>query len=182
MQRVVMRRLHSTAAGLFWTGRNRCANRRPLLGTTLLGHRSMLVARVITATGADLKFLVAARLDLYLHRAITADALRRAGLVLDRVLVADIVRDLRGDRLDLAQVPGKERDTAGVLRHCAKRSARPLGMLLAEQPDGVNRGTILLFKAAQSLLQRLAAGVVFAVGHHQEHLLFQRAAFFQVIA
>src|ERR1039458_111892 len=113
----------------------------------------MLLASVIPATGADLKLLVAARLGVYLHRAIATCALRRAGLVLDGVLITDIVGDLRGDGLDLAGVLGKERAPAGVLRHFAERSARPLGMLILEQSNGINRWTVLLFQKAQSSLQ-----------------------------
>ena len=60
----------------------------------------MLLASVITAPGADLKPLVALGVRLYLHRAIATCALWRAGLVLDGVLIADIVGDLRGDGLD----------------------------------------------------------------------------------
>src|SRR5271165_4218164 len=86
-----------------------------------------------------------------------------------------------GDGFDLAPALREERDSAGFLRHLAQGSARPLGVFLAQQSDGVDRRTILFLQAPDCLLERLAAGVVFAVGHYQQDFLFQQSRLFQVV-
>src|SRR5579863_10091217 len=156
-----------------------CANKSPtltraglhqtitsLLASRRLGRGTLLLARVVSTARPHLQVLVPGSLGLHLHRTIAASALRRRRLVLDGVLVANVVRNLRGDSFHLAQVLGEERNSTGVFGHLAQGAASSLAALVAQQADGVDGRAILLFQTTQCLLQRLAAGIVFAVGHH----------------
>src|SRR5712692_10351027 len=111
------------------------------------------------------------------HGAERSVAPRIARVVGQGVLIADIVRDLRADVFDILKVFGEKRQPAGSLGKLLKFFARALRIFLAflaEQSHGINHRVGLL-RFFQGLLERLAAGVVFAVGDHQENFLVPRA-------
>src|SRR5581483_9993542 len=108
---------------------------------------------------------------------ISGDGFGGAGFVADDVLVADVVRDLLGNRVHLAEILGEERNAAGLLGHGGQSATCALGPLLAQDADGVDGGAIFLLQPANGLFQRLAAGVDVTISDHQQHLLIQPRIF-----
>jgi len=90
-----------------------------------------------------------------------------------RVLVADVVSNLLADRMDVFDVFREVGYPTGGLRDGDESLAGVLGRLLgflAEQADGVN-DRVGLLNFLHSLLERVTAGVVFAVGDDEEDFL-----------
>src|SRR5437879_4276779 len=135
-------------------------------------------ARVVTGAGAYLKLAVAALrgdADLYSTIATVAGGVR--GVIGYGVLIADIAGNLRANGLCVGDVLGEEGEAAGGGGQFSKRAARlfhvaavVLDVVIAEDSDGINQGVRAL-RFLHRVGQRAAAGVVHAVGHHQQHFL-----------
>src|SRR5262252_7080054 len=106
-----------------------------------------------------------------------------ARLVADGVLIADVVGDRAADFVHLVQGLGKKRDSAGAIGQDLQRLLGAFGMLLITQDaNGVYRRAAFLLQLLHGLLQRVAAGVVFAVGHDEDDLFLQAGILFQVFS
>src|ERR1700723_130341 len=133
--------------------------------------RSMLLARIVTSPGSDHEFAVSLRMRFYPDGAVAARALRGRGLISNRVLVADVVRHGAADLVHFVKGAGKERNSPGPLGNCFEGSPRTAGFLFSKQADCVHRGSVLFLQASNRLFQRLSAGVVLSVSHHEQHFL-----------
>src|SRR2546428_718407 len=139
-------------------------------------------ARVVTGAGAYLKLAVAAlRSDADLYGTIATVAGRVRGVIGYGVLIADIAGILRANGLGVRDVLGKEGEAAGGGGQFGKRAARlfhvdavVFDVVIAEDSDGIDQGVRAL-RFLHRVGQRAAAGVVHAVGHHQQHFLILRA-------
>src|SRR5437867_4062499 len=99
------------------------------------------------------------------YGAVAAVGTRVGRFVRNAVLVADVARNFLADLVDFFQVLWEESNAAGLQR---ERLQRALGGALlvfgAENANSVDGGTVLALDGAHSLLQRLAALIVIAVG------------------
>src|ERR1700739_2004789 len=78
---------------------------------------SLLLAWVVSATGAYHQFAMMRSLSFNLYGAISACALRRCRLVSDGVLVADVMCDFAGNRVNFLEILREEGHAAGVFGH-----------------------------------------------------------------
>src|SRR5438445_6071025 len=135
-------------------------------------------ARVVTGAGAYLKLAVAAlRSDADLYGTIATVAGRVGGVIGYGVLIADIAGNLRANGLCVGDVLGEEGEAAGGGGQFRKRAPRlfhvaavVLDVVVAEDSDGINQGVRAL-RFLHRVGQRAVAGVVHAVGHHQQDFL-----------
>src|SRR4051812_12901131 len=134
---------------------------------------------IVTATRADLHASESLGLCLHTDGAIPALRLRLEGLVTNGVLVANVVCYVLRDLVDFMQIAREERDTAGALGKSSQSTlvAFLLGLVVAEDTDGVDNGTVLILHMSNRLLQRHAAGVIFAVGDYQQNFLVELRTF-----
>src|SRR5579872_4212615 len=87
----------------------------------------VLLARIISAAGADHELAVSLGAGFDADGAIAAGALRGRGLISDGVLVADVVGHGAADLVHFVEGSGKERDASGSLGNgfkCAAGTAR----------------------------------------------------------
>src|SRR5258708_29432503 len=133
-----------------------------------------LHSRIVSALGANLKLLVLFRLGLYADLAEAAAGSRIRGLVSDCVLIADVVGYLPADFVHFVQGLGKKREASGALSDDLQRPLGPLGVFLIPQDsDRVHRWAVLLLQLLHRILKALSAGVIFSVGHYDQHCSLQ---------
>src|SRR5579864_5287489 len=123
----------------------------------------MLLARIITAAGADHEFAESLGVGFDADGAVPASTLRGRRLISDSVLVADVVRHGAADLVHFIQSAREESDSSGSLRNCLQRPAGPARFLLAQQADRIHRGTALFLQPANRLFEGFPAGIVFSV-------------------
>ena len=87
--------------------------------------------------------LVTWRVSIDADRAIATHVFGCRGSIHEDVLVADIVRDLLGNGVDLTHVFREEGDTTGLFRYGGQRSFCAALFFLAENADSVDRGSIV---------------------------------------
>src|SRR5207237_10382450 len=113
----------------------------------------------------------------YLHGAEAAFRLWPAGLVADGVLIADVMSDRAADVIHFREVFWEIGDAAGLQRQALQGAAGALGVaIIAEQTDGINGWAGIALHATDSFFERIAAGIVFAVGDDEQNLLFELCA------
>ena len=135
---------------------------------------------VVSAAGAHRETFIAMRCGLH-HNLMVALQFggERAGirgrgrLVSDHVLIADVVRNLLRDGVHLAEVRGEKCRPARLLGENAQGPARLLLLLMPQQSNAVDGRAAVNGDVPHRLLQRVVAGRVFAIGHHQDDLLLQ---------
>src|SRR3954471_7776283 len=141
-----------------------------------------LLFGVVAAARADLQLAVSACTGFDFHGAIAALALRTRWLVSDDVLIADVMRDAAADLIHFARVFREVVDAAGLECELRERALRTLGfVVVAKDADGVHDGAVLILQGADGTLERLAARIIFAVGHDDEDFLILRAVLDEVI-
>ena len=117
------------------------------------------------------------RNQLHLHGAKSSVFRRVGGIVAEGVLVANVAGDLLADRPHLVEGFGEISHAAGdfgKFRQFFLRLAHHflvvLAVVVAEYADGVNRG-VRIARRLSSFPKGFAAGVVVAVGDHEQHAL-----------
>src|ERR1700722_3523667 len=133
-----------------------------------------LRTRVVAALGADGHLSVAFGLGLDVHRAKAPRTPWIRRLVADGVLAADIAGHGAADLIHFIKRPREKGDATGALRHLFQSTSGAFRMLfLAQNPDGVDRRSVLTLQLFHGLLQSFEARVVFSVGHNKQHFLLQ---------
>src|SRR5713101_846130 len=136
--------------------------------------------RVIAGTRPHLQFAVpAGPVQFHFYRAERAILEGVGGIVGQDVLVANVVGDLVADGFDFLHRPGEVGQSSGGRGQRLQALFRAVGgalALLAQQADGVDHRAGLL-RLLHGHFQRLAAGIVLAVGDHQQDLLVARTLF-----
>src|SRR4029077_2481992 len=140
--------------------------------------RSLLLAGIVAAAGSYCEFAVPGSAGLDPDSAISACGFGRGGLVADGVLVANVTGYRAADLVNFIQGAGKECDASSALRNGLQGALGASRPFVTQQTDGVDRGAIFFLQLAHCLLQRFAAGIVFAVGHHEQDFLLQLAMLF----
>ena len=105
------------------------------------------------------------------------------GRVGNRVLVANVVRDLHGEGLHLGNILGIEGESAGGSGQFFQRTACLGGFalfLFREQTDGIDED-IALIGACHDLFERDVTGIIVAVRDHQQNLLVLLGFFVLVV-
>src|SRR5258708_32048019 len=115
------------------------------------------------------------------NHAVAAGGFCIGGFVADGVLIANVVGDSLADLVDFVEGARKESDAAGLLRQNLQSATGVAFFFATQQPDGVDGGSALLLQGLRCLLQRIAAGIVFAVGDHEDDLLVAAGVAFQMI-
>src|SRR5580700_4673478 len=128
----------------------------------------LLLTWVVATAGADHELLVFFVAGLDVDGAVPAHGFGSGGLIGDGVLAANIVSDGAADLVHLRERLGHEGDAAGRLSYQFKSAAGAAGALFAEQSDGIHGRAIFLLQVADSFFERLAAGIVFAVGDYEQ--------------
>src|SRR5579872_194522 len=138
---------------------------------------------VVAVAGAGYQFATATgRDDFHLDGAVGAVALGVGRVVGQSVLVANVAGDLFAYIVDVVDIFREEGQATGSLGQLFQGLLGFLGILFtlfAEQADGVDDGVGLLH-FANGFVESVMAGVVFAVGNHQQDALVF-GSFFQMI-
>src|SRR5580692_620260 len=135
--------------------------------------RSVLLPRIVAAPRTHHEFAESLGLGFDANGPVAADALWGRRLVSDRVLVSNVVGHAAADRVHFIQRAREKTDSSGALRNGFKRPPGTARFLLAQQADGVHRGAVLFLQTSNRFFQRLPAGVVFPIRHHEENFLLQ---------
>src|SRR6266478_340698 len=128
---------------------------------------------VAVAGSRDESAAAAWRNDFHLHGAERAIAPGVGRIVGQRVLIANVVRDLLADAVHVFDILREIRKTARGFGDFFERASCALGAFFAffaQQTDGVD-DRIGLLDFANRFLKRIMAGIVFAIRDDQEHLL-----------
>src|SRR5215831_13220573 len=137
-----------------------------------LATGGLLVCGEVSAAGANLKFLVAGRMRHDADRAVTAVGARVGRFIGDGVLVADVVGYGLAHLIHFLQVLRKECYSTCLQGQRFQGALESLGIaFLAQDADGVDRGSVLVLDGTNGLLQRFPALVVVAVGDEKQHFL-----------
>src|SRR5690349_20371563 len=144
--------------------------------------RPSLLSGVVPGARAYCQLAVALRARLDMDRSIPGHALRSCRLVSQRVLVADIVGDAAADFVYFIQRLGEEGHAAGAGSYLLKGASRSSLLLFPEQADGIDGRAVLSLQPLNGSFQRLAAGVILAVGHHENYLLLQARILLEVVS
>src|SRR3984957_10975245 len=88
------------------------------------GRAGPFITGVIASLGADDQLVVAFGLRLDMNRAEPALAHRLGGVITNRVLLTNILRDLSDNFIHLGKILGKKRDTPSLI---GQHFQRPLG-------------------------------------------------------
>jgi len=129
----------------------------------------LFLAGIVAAAGSDDEAFIAAGAGIDVNGAISADALGSGGLVDDGVLIANIFGDGAADFVDFIYRLGQECDSASALGDGLKGSFGASLFLVTQNANGIDGGSVFFLNLTDCLLQRFAAGIVFAVGHHKEN-------------
>src|ERR1700676_3174673 len=105
--------------------------------------RCVLLARIISAAGADYEFAISLGMRFHPDGAVAARALRGRRLISDGVLVTDVVGHGAANLVHFVEGAGKEGNSSGSLGNGFEGAASTAGFLLSEQADSVHRGAIL---------------------------------------
>src|SRR5215469_3448072 len=168
---------------LFPLTRRKCiVSRYNYTGKLLFTRRGRLRTGVVTTLGADHHFPVPFGFGIYTDLAESAGAFGIGRFIPDGVLIANVVGDIFADLIHFIEGLGEECDAASAVGEDLQCFLGTLGMLfVAEDSDRVDRRPILLLQLLDRLLEGFAAGVVFAVGHDEDHFLLQPGILLQVI-
>src|SRR5450432_2334106 len=139
-------------------------------GPRLLRRRRVAV---VPSSGSHPKSVTAGITGLNLDGVISVDHLRIRGLISDHILVPNVIRDTFRDGIYLVEVLGKISGSASVPANRLKRpngGARALGFV--DKSNHIDyRPVTALLQLLDGFFERVLAGIVSPIGHHQQNSL-----------
>ncbi len=140
----------------------------------LAARRCRLRTGIVSALGAHHHLAVSLGLGLDANLAKAAVPPGIGRLVADGVLIPDVARNRPADFVHFIQRLGEECDPARALCNDLQRTLGALGMFFVPQnSDGIHRRAVLFLQLLHGLLQSLVAGVILAVGHHEQNFFLE---------